>query len=113
MERHSNKQLVNELHKPIIRKIKKRKTYFSYKNNVWCADLANAQLISKCNKEIKYLLCVIDGFSKYAWVAPLKDKKGVSIANAFQKILKQSDRKPNKIWVDQGNEFYNNVFKNI
>ena len=50
-------------------------------------------------------------FSKYVWVVPLKDKKGVSIVNAFQKILDSSKRKPNKIWVDQGSEFYNNVFK--
>ena len=57
------------------------------------------------------LLCVIDIFSKYAWVVPLKDKKGISIVNAFQKILKESDRKPNKIWVDKGSEFYNSSFK--
>ena len=69
------------------------------------------QLISKYNKGIRYLLCIIDLFSKYAWVVSLKDKKGVSTVNAFQKILDSSKRKPNKIWVDQGNEFYNNVFK--
>ena len=69
------------------------------------------QLISKYNKGIRYLLCIIDLFSKYAWVVPLKDKKGVSTVNAFQNILDSSKRKPNKIWVDQGNEFYNNVFK--
>ena len=69
------------------------------------------QLISKYNKGIRYLLCIIDLFSKYAWVVSLKDKKGVSTVNVFQKILDSSKRKPNKIWVDQGNEFYNNVFK--
>ena len=69
------------------------------------------QLISKYNKGIRYLLCVIDLFSKYALVVPLKDKKGVSIVNAFQKILDTSKIKPNKIWVDQGSDFYNNVFK--
>ena len=68
------------------------------------------QLISKCNKGIKYLLCVIDIFSKYAWVAPLKDKKGTTIVNAIQSILNNSKRKPIKIWVDQGSEFYNNLF---
>ena len=68
------------------------------------------QLISKFNKGLRFLLCVIDIFSKYAWVVPLKDKKGVSIVNAFQKILKDSNRKPNKIWVDKGSEFYNNLF---
>ena len=68
------------------------------------------QSLSKYNKRIKYLLCAIDLFSKYAWVIPLKDKKGISIVNAFQKIISKG-RKPNKIWVDQGGEFYNNLFK--
>ena len=69
------------------------------------------QLIFKFNKGFRFLLCVIDVFSKYARVVPLKDKKGISIVNAFRKILKESDRKPNKIWVDKGSEFYNNSFK--
>ena len=56
-------------------------------------------------------MCVIDIFSKYAWVVPLKDRKGITITNAFQKILKESDRKPNKIWVDKGSEFYNSSIK--
>ena len=58
-------------------------------------------------------MCAIDLFSKYTWVIPIKDKKGVSIVNAFQKILSDSNRKPNKIWVDQGSEFYNNSFKDF
>ena len=69
------------------------------------------QLVSKFNKGFRFLLCVIDIFSKYAWVVPLKDKKGVSIVDAFQKILDKSGRKPNKIWVDKGGEFYNSSFK--
>ena len=69
------------------------------------------QSLSKKNNGIKYILCAIDVFSTYAFVLPLKDKKGASITNAFNKIIKQSNRKPNKIWVDQGGEFYNNVFK--
>ena len=69
------------------------------------------QLLSRCNKGIRFLLCVIDIFSRYAWVVPLKDKKGVSIITAFQSILKQSNRKPNKIWVGKGSEFYNGTFK--
>ena len=68
------------------------------------------QLISKFNKGV-IELCVIDIYSKYAWVVPLKDKKGVSIVNAFQSILKKSNRKPNKIWVDKGGEFYNRSMK--
>ena len=106
-----NSQLADKLHKPIIRKFKNRKVYSSFKDNIWGVDLADIQLISKHNKGIRYILCVIDLFSKYAWVVPLKDKKGVSIVNAFQSIFKKSNRKPNKKWVDQGSEFYNNVFK--
>ena len=69
------------------------------------------QLISKFNKGFTFLLCVIGIFGKYGWVVPLKDKKGISILNAFQKILKESDRRPNKISVVKGSEFYNNSFK--
>ena len=69
------------------------------------------QLLSRYNKRISFLLCVIDIFSKYAWVVPLKDKKGISIVKAFQIILKQSNRKPKKIWADKGSEFYNASFK--
>ena len=68
------------------------------------------QPLSKYNKMIKYLLCAIDLFNKYAWVVPIKDKKGISIVNGFKKIIK-AGRKPNKIWTDQGSEFYNNYFK--
>ena len=69
------------------------------------------QLISKFNRRFRPLLCAIDIFSKYARVVPLKDKKDVSIVDAFQKILRNSGRKPNEIWVDKGSEFYNNSFE--
>ena len=72
-----NEQLAEELHKPIIRKFEKRKVYSAFKDNVWAADLADTQLISKFNKGFAFLLCVIDIYSKYAWVVPLKDKKKV------------------------------------
>ena len=103
--------LANERHKPIIRKFNERKVYSQFKDNIWGVDLADMQSLSRKNKGIKYLLCAIDLYSKYAFVIPLKDKKGISIVNAFNKIIKQSNRKPNKIWVDQGGEFYNNVFE--
>ena len=107
-----NEQLANELHKPIIRKFKKVRVYSAFKDNIWAADLADMQLLSRYNKGIRSLLCVIDIFSKYAWVVPLKDKKGISIVKGFQIILKQSNsRKPNKIWVDKVSEFYNAYFK--
>ena len=106
-----NEQLAEEHHKPIIRKFKKRKVYSAFKDNIWGADLADMQVISKFNKGFRFLLCVIDIFSKYAWVVALKGKKGTSTVNAFQKISKQSARKPNKICVDIGSEFYNAHFK--
>ena len=92
-----NQQLANEFHKPIIRGV----------------DLADMQLISKYKEGIRYLLCAINLFSKYAFVVPLKDKKGTTIANAFQCILNNSKRKPNKIWTDQGSKFYNKSFKKM
>ena len=79
--------------------------------NIWGVDLADMQSLSKYNKVIKYLLCAVDIFSKCAWDVPLKDKRGTSIVNVFQMIISER-RKPNKIWVDQGSEFYNNYFKN-
>ena len=102
--------LADEPHKPVIKKFNKRKVYSQFKDNIWGVDLADMQSLSKKNKAIKYLLCAIDVFSKYTFV-PLKDKKGISIVNAFNKIIKQSNRKPNKIWIDQGGEFQNRVFK--
>ena len=107
-----NQQLADELHKPIIKKFEKRKVYSAFKDNIWAADLVDMQLLSRYNKGIRFLLCVIDIFSKYAWVVPLKNKKGIGIVKALQSILKQSNsRKPNKIWVDKGSEFYNAYFK--
>ena len=109
----SSSILADELNKPIINKFNKRKVYSQFKVNKWGVDLAEMQSLSRKNKGIKYLLCAIDLFSKYTFVVPLKDKKGTSISNAFNKIIKQSNRKPNKIWVDQEDEFYNNVFKRL
>ena len=80
-----NYQLADELHKPIIRKFKKRKVYSSFRDNIWGVDLPDMQSLSKYNKRIKYLLCAIDFFSKYVWVIPMKDEKSTSIVNAFKK----------------------------
>ena len=90
-----NIELADKLHKPIIRKSEKRKVYSSFKDNIWGADLADIQLLCKFNKGFRFLLCVIDVFSKYSWVIPLKDKKGISIVNGFQNIINDSKRKPN------------------
>ena len=93
----NNKILAEKLHKPAIKKFNKSKVYSQFRNNIWGVDLADMQSLSKKNKIIKYLSCAIDLFSKYAFVIPLKDKKGISIVNAFNKIIKQSNRKQNKI----------------
>ena len=105
------KNMLKNYANQLFENLKKKKVYSGFKDNIWGDDLADMQLISKFDKGLRFLLCVIDIFRKYAWVVPLKDKKGISIVNAFQKILKESDRKPNKIWVDKGSEFYNNSFK--
>ena len=91
-----NYQFVSELHRQNIRKFKRRKVYASFRDNIWGVVLADMQSSTKCNKGIKYLLCAIDIFSKYALVVPLKDKRGITIVNAFRKIISKG-RKPNKI----------------
>ena len=106
----SSSILADELQKPIIEKFNKRKVYSQFKDNIWGVDLADMQSLSRKSKCVKYLLCAIDLYSNYAFVIPLKDKKGISIVNIFDKIMKQSNRKPNKIWVDQGGEFHNKCF---
>ena len=100
-----NQQLANELRNPIIKKNRKRRVYSSFKDNIWGVDLADIQLISQCNKRIRHLLWAIDLVSKYAWVVPLKDKKGITIFNTFQNISDSWKRKPSKIWADQDSGF--------
>ena len=102
--------LAEELHKPLLENLKEEQ-FIQDLNNIWAADLADMQLMSMFNKRFRFLLCVVDIFSKYAWVVPLKDKRSVSIVNAFQKILTVSNRKPNKIWVGKESEYYNSFFK--
>ena len=84
-----NEKLAEELHKPIIRKFKKRTVYSGFKDNIWGDDLADMQLINKFKKGFKFLLCVIDTFIKYAWVLLLKDKESITVANGFQKKFKR------------------------
>ena len=91
--RDSSSILANELHKPIIKKFDKRKVYSQFKDNMWGVDLADMQSLGRKNKGIKYFSCAIDLYSKYAFVLSLKDKKGISIVNAFNKIIKQSGKK--------------------
>ena len=108
-----NYQLTNELHKQIIRKSKRRKIYSSFKGNIWGCWISWYAIIKQMQQGIKYLLQAIDLFGKYARVVFLKSKRRISIVNTFPKVLDRSNRKPNKIWVDQWGEFYNNFFKRV
>ena len=102
-----NKNVAEEFHKPIIRKLEKQKIHSSFKSNIWGANLADMQLISVFNTGIRFLLSAIDIFNKYAWVVPVKDKNRTTITNVFQKNLDESGRKPNKIYVDKDSKFCN------
>ena len=103
--------LAEELHKPIRRKFKKRRVLVNGIDKIWAADLVDMQAFSNFNCGVKYLLAVIDVLSKYGWLIPLKDKTGKSVASAFKTIFKE--RKPEKMWVDKGKEFYNNDVKDL
>ena len=83
-ENISNKELAKELHKPIVKRFKTRQVHSSFNGNIWGADLTDMQLISKFDKRICVLLCVIDIFIKYAWVIPLKDKKVFQLLMLFK-----------------------------
>ena len=116
------KELAEELHKPVIGKFEKLKVHSSFIDNVWSIDYADMQLISESKaavfwkyaanlqentKDIKEwdFLCVIDIFSEYLWFIPLKVKREITITNAFQKILDESNRISNKIWIDKDSNF--------
>ena len=104
---NQRKNYINQL----LENLKKRKVQSPFIDNIWGTDLADMQLISKFNNGLRILLCVIDIYRKYARVIPLKDQKDITIANAFQEILKESNRKPNKIWLHKGSEFYSSSMK--
>ena len=95
----------------IITKLEKRKVYSPFIDNIYGADFVDIQLISKFSEEIYFSLCVIGIFSTYVWVIPLNDRKGITSNNVFQQILDKCNHEPNKIWVDQGNEFYSRSIK--
>ena len=106
-----SQQLAEELHKPITKNFRKRRVISKGVDKIWTADLVEIQKFSKGNKGIKYLLMVIDIFSKYGWIKPLKDKKTESVSSAFDEIFKKSKRKPEMLWTDKGSEFVSKHFK--
>ena len=100
-------KLADELHKPIRRNFPKRRVIVHNVDDIWCSDLVDMQKLSKWNKGYKYLLMVLDLFSKYGWIVPLKTKTGLEVSKAFESIFKKSKGKPKKLWVDKGKEYYN------
>ena len=105
------KQLAVELHKPVKTKFLRRKVSFQYIDQVWCADLVDLSVYSKENKGYKWMMNMIDGFSRFAFSKPMRDKSAKSTFDAFAAIVKRSGRSPERIWCDQGAEFVNSTFK--
>ena len=99
------------LHKPIRRSFKRRKTIVGGIDYQWQADLADMQHLAKQNNNKKYLLCVIDVFSKFPWVIPIQNKMGKTLIKAFQSIVQKSKRKPLSLQTDKGTEFKNKLFQ--
>ena len=108
-----SQQLADELHKPITKNFSKRKVISNGIDKIWAADLVEMQKFNKRNKGIKYLLMVVDIFSKYGRIKPLKDKKTESVSKAFNEIFKKSKRKPTMLSTDKGSEFISKHFKEI
>ena len=104
--------LAAEVHKPVKRNFPKRRVLSNGIDEIWAADLVEMGKFSKWNKGIKYLLMVIDVFSKFGWIEPLKDKRGESVTEALKKIFK-AGRHPRLLWTDKGTEFYNSNFKRL
>ena len=111
MEKWQEK-LANELHKPIKRNFTRRRVITHHSDEIWCSDLVEMQQFSKWNKGYRYLLMILDVFSKYGWIVPLKNKKGETVADALKTILKKG-RKPKYLWTDNGKEYYNKHVKEL
>ena len=108
-----SEELANELHKPIRRNFKKRRVISKHVDDIWAADLVDMQYYSRSNKGFKYILMVIDVFSKYGWAEPLKKKTGAEIVRAFTEIWKSGQVPPKYLWTDKGKEFYNKLFRKL
>ena len=111
-DKNWQQQLAEELHKPIKRNFTRRRVLVNHVDEVWCSDLVEMQQFSKWNEGYRYLLMVLDVFSKYGWIIPLKDKKGETVSEAFKTILIEG-RTPVYLWVDKGKEYYNKHVKDL
>ncbi|KAL3274723.1 hypothetical protein HHI36_023981 [Cryptolaemus montrouzieri] len=113
--KHSSEkvQVVQELHKPARRNFPRRRTIIKALDDLWNCDLAQMDLYASKNKNHKFILVVIDCFSKYIWATPLKSKSGKEVSHAFRKILQTSGRRPMNLQTDQGKEFFNSHFQEL
>ena len=105
------KALATELHKPVRKVKQRRRVHATSRDQIWSMDLVDMGEWAKENDGEKYLLCVVDVFSRYAWVRPQKSKSGTDTFAAFISIVEDAGTKPEKLWVDRGSEFYNSIFK--
>ena len=115
MEKQQQQQqqlLAKEVFSPQMSMFRRERIIPLYKDGTWSADLIDKSSLSKYNNNYKFILTLIDIFTKYAWAIPLKNKSGLSITNGFKIVLGES-RKPEKLWVDRGSEFYNKTFKSL
>lgn len=108
---NDNHVFAKEVHHQVKRKFPRRQVVVTGLDEIWAMDLASMESFSGDNDGYRYILCVIDVFSKFAWCIPLKNKTGQSILTSVQSIIKNSKRQPEKIWVDRGSEFYNKIFQ--
>ena len=108
---HWSNQQANELHKPVRIRFDKRTVFAKQVDDIWTADLVDMSSFSKSNKSYKYLLTVIDLFSKYGWIVPLKNKTGKEVAQAFRKLFHNGH--PSRLWADKGTEFYNQQLESV
>ena len=119
LEKQQQQQLAKEVFSPQITKFKRQRIKPLYKDETWSADLIDKSSLSKYNNNYKIISTVIDIFTKYAWAIPLKNKSGLSITIGFKNVLSENrqggseSRKPEKLWVDRGSEFYNKTFKSL
>ena len=113
MEKEQQQHLLaKEVFVPQITKFRRQRIIPLHKDETWSADLIDKSSLSKYNNNYNFIITVIDIFTKHAWGIPLTNKSGLSITNGFKIVLGES-RKPEKLWVDRGSEFYNKTFKSL
>ena len=105
--------LTDELHRPVKRKFEKRQVFAKNVDDIWAADLVDMQYYSRTNKGFKYILMIIDVFSKYGWAIPLKNKTSTEVVRAFSELWNSGQKPPKYLWTDKGKEFVNRAFQKL